>query len=73
VRARCSHYGYDDFARVVNANCASAAAQTFAFDPFGNINKSGSPYSFQPTYSTSTNRMTALGSFAPTYDSNGTI
>jgi RHS repeat-associated protein len=68
----CS-YQYDDITRVTSASCGSAAAQTFTFDPFGNISKSGSPYSFQPTYSTSTNRMTALGSFTPTYDSNGNL
>jgi RHS repeat-associated protein len=68
----CS-YGYDDITRLTNANCGSAAAQTFAYDPFGNINKSGSPYSFLPTYSTSTNRMTAISSFTPTYDNNGNV
>jgi len=68
----CS-YGYDDIARITSANCGSAAAQTFAFDAFGNISKSGSPYSFQPTYSTATNRMTAIGSFTPTYDNNGDV
>ncbi|MGB8472459.1 MAG: hypothetical protein WCE61_00075, partial [Candidatus Acidiferrum sp.] len=68
----CS-YQYDDIVRVTSANCGSAAAQTFAFDPFGNVNISGSPYSFSPTYSTSTNRMTALGSYTPTYDSNGNL
>jgi RHS repeat-associated protein len=68
----CS-YQYDDISRVTSASCGSAAAQTFTFDPFGNISKSGSPYSFQPTYSTSTNRMTALSSFTPTYDSNGDL
>ncbi len=66
-------YQYDDITRVTSANCGSAAAQTFAFDPFGNISKSGSPYSFNPTYSTATNRITALGSFTPTYDSNGNL
>lgn len=68
----CS-YQYDDITRVTSANCGSAASQTFSYDPFGNINKSGSPYSFQPTYSTSTNRMTTLGSFTPTYDGNGNL
>jgi RHS repeat-associated protein len=66
--------GYDDLSRLVSANCGSAAAQTFSYDPFGNINKSGSPNSFQPTYSVATNRMTALpGNFTPTYDANGNV
>jgi RHS repeat-associated protein len=68
----CS-YGYDDMTRLATANCGSTAAQTFTFDPFGNISKSGSPYSFQPTYSSSTNRMTLVGSFTPTYDNNGNV
>jgi RHS repeat-associated protein len=66
-------YAYDDITRVVSANCGSAATQTYSFDPFGNISKTGSPYAFQPTYSTSTNRMTAEGTFTPTYDSNGNL
>ncbi len=68
------NYGYDDMIRLANANCGAAAAQTFTYDPFGNINKSGSPYSFQPTYSSTTNRMTSLpGNFTPTYDANGNV
>jgi RHS repeat-associated protein len=66
----CS-YSYDDMSRLISANCGNPAAQTFSYDSFGNISKSGSPYSFQPTYSTSTNRITAVGSFIPTYDANG--
>src|SRR5579859_90043 len=38
---------------------------------FGNITKSGSPYSFQPNYSPLTNRMTSIGSCTPSYDGNG--
>jgi RHS repeat-associated protein len=68
----CS-YSYDDLSRLSNANCGSAAAQTFTYDPFGNINKSGSPYSFQPSYSSSTNRMSSIGSFTPTYDGAGNV
>src|SRR3989441_7564293 len=51
----------------------AAAAQTFSYDPFGNISKPGSPYSFQPTYSPSTNRMTSLPGFTPSYDANGNL
>ena len=68
----CS-YKYDDITRVTSANCGSVAAQTFSYDPFGNIKKSGTPYSFQPTYSASTNRITALGTSTPTYDNNGNL
>ena len=67
----CS-YVHDDLVRLSSANCGSAASQTFTYDPFGNINKTGSPYSFQAVYSSSTNRMTSIGgSFTPTYDNNG--
>ena len=66
-------YGYDDVTRLTSANCGSVAAQTFSYDPFGNISKSGSPFSFQPTYSSATNRITAVGSFTPSYDANGDV
>ena len=68
------NYSYDDVTRLVGANCGTAAAQTFSYDPFGNIYKSGSPYAFKPTYSASTNRMTSLpGNFTPSYDNNGNV
>jgi RHS repeat-associated protein len=67
------NYAHDDLTRIASANCGSAAAQTFSYDPFGNLSKSGSPYSFLPIYSTSTNHMTSLGSFTPTYDNNGNL
>jgi RHS repeat-associated protein len=77
----CS-YAYDDLTRLTSANCPTAASQSFAYDPFGNINKSGSPYSFAATYSSATNRMVCVGSandptclhgFVPQYDSNGNV
>ena len=71
--AQTCNYSHDDLTRIAGANCGSAAAQTFSYDPFGNLSKSGSPYSFNPTYSTSTNRMTSVGNFTPTYDSNGNV
>lgn len=66
----CS-YLYDDASRVTSANCGTAAAQTFSFDPFGNINKAGSPYSFNANYNASTNRISTVGGTSATYDSNG--
>lgn len=71
-------YGYDDVTRITSANCGSAAAQTFSYNgdgsgAFGNISKSGSPYSFQPTYSSATNRMTNIAGFTPSYDANGNV
>src|SRR5260370_26004858 len=67
------NYAHDDLTRIASANCGSAAAQTFSYDSFGNLSKSGSPFSFLPSYSASTNRMTSLGSFTPTYDNNGNL
>jgi RHS repeat-associated protein len=68
------NYSHDDLVRIASANCGSAASQAFSYDPFGNISKTGSPNSFQPTYSIATNRMTSLpGNFTPTYDANGNV
>lgn len=75
------NYSHDDLIRIANANCGGAAAQTFSFDPFGNINKSGSPYTFNAFYSASTNHITCIGGSGqnctggviPTYDSNGNV
>jgi RHS repeat-associated protein len=67
----CS-YAYDDLSRLTGVNCPSVWAQTFTFDPFGNIAKSGSS-SFAANYvsgSTNNNRITNLSS---SYDSNGNL
>jgi RHS repeat-associated protein len=63
-------YSHDDLGRVSSVNCGSVWSQTFGFDPFGNLTKSGS-VSFQPTYNASTNRMSSLPGYTPTYDANG--
>lgn len=63
-------YTHDDLSRIATANCGSVWSQTFSYDAFGNISKSGT-VSFQPTYSYLTNRMTMVGSSTPTYDANG--
>jgi RHS repeat-associated protein len=67
----CS-YSYDDLARIASVNCGSAWAQTFSYDPFGNISKSGSG-SFLPIYSAASNRIQSLPGFAPTYNANGAL
>jgi RHS repeat-associated protein len=66
------NYTHDDVSRIASANCGSPWAQTFSYDAFGNISKSGTT-SFQPTYSYLTNRMTQIGSSTPTYDANGNV
>jgi YD repeat-containing protein len=52
------------------------ARETFSFDPFGNITETGS-IAFQPTYSTTTNRISTLPGFPtpppPAYDANGNL
>ena len=67
----CS-YSHDDLVRVASVNCGSIWSQTFSYDAFGNIQKSGS-MSFGATYSYLTNRMTEIGSSSPTYDSDGNV
>jgi RHS repeat-associated protein len=64
-------YGHDDMTRISSANCGSAWSQTFAYDAFGNISKSGSSV-FQPTYSSVTNHYTLPG-VTVTYDANGNL
>jgi YD repeat-containing protein len=55
----------------------SAWSQIFAYDAFGNLTKTvpsgGTGNSFQPTYSLSTNRMTSIAGFTPTYDADGNL
>jgi len=65
------NYLYDDLSRIANANCGAIWAQTFTYDRYGNISKSGNA-SWLPTYSPTTNRMTQLpGGYTPSYDANG--
>jgi len=65
---------YDSLARLASANCGSIWGQTFSFDAFGNISKTGTNggISFQPTYA-STNRYSTLPAATPTYDANGNL
>jgi RHS repeat-associated protein len=67
----CS-FTHDDLARISSANCGSPWSQTFSYDAFGNLSKSGTQ-SFLPTYSYLTNHMTLIGSSTPTYDANGNV
>ena len=76
-------YGQDDMMRIVSTSCGSTWAQTFSFDPFGNLSKSGSA-NFGPTYTgtsgtgtSPTNQYYQLsgGSAGASnyYDSNGNL
>jgi RHS repeat-associated protein len=68
--AQTCNFGADDLNRLASVNCGSTWAQTFAYDPFSNITKSGS-ISWNPGYSPSTNHF-SVGSGA-TYDANGEL
>jgi RHS repeat-associated protein len=57
---------------VGSANCGTPWSQTFSFDPFGNISKTGT-VSFQPTYNLATNRFQSIPGGTPTYDANGNL
>ncbi len=63
-------YSADDLGRLASVNCGSTWAQTFGYDPLGNITKSGSLV-WNPGYTTSTNHY-ASGS-GSTYDTNGNL
>lgn len=61
--------GYDDLGRILSANCGSAWSQTFSYDQYGNITKSGS-LTWNPGYSSTTNQYTLAGT---AYDSAGNL
>jgi RHS repeat-associated protein len=71
----CS-YSADDLARIASASCSNSSTtlwgQTFAYDPFGNIDKTASAgVSFLPTYNLATNQYSTLPGCAVTYDNDG--
>ena len=69
ANAQTCNYTADDLSRLASVNCGSVWAQTFSYDPFGNITKSGS-VSWMPGYSSSTNHYTLAGT---SYDANGNV
>jgi RHS repeat-associated protein len=62
-------YTYDDLARSAGVSCGSLWAQTYTFDAFGNITKSGS-ISWNPGYNLANNRYNQAGT---SYDANGNL
>ena len=68
----CS-YGDDDLVRIASVNCVNGSTnvwgQTFSYDAFGNLSKSGSS-SWLPGYSASTNRYALSGT---SYDADGNL
>jgi RHS repeat-associated protein len=71
ANAQTCTYSYDALARLSSDNCGSAWSQTFTYDQFGNIAKSGS-LSFAATYNNK-NEIATLGSNVPTYDASGNL
>ena len=62
--------GYDDLGRSIKVDCgASVWSQSFSYDPFGNITKSGS-VAWMPGYNQSTNRYVLGGT---SYDGSGNL
>jgi RHS repeat-associated protein len=67
------NYAYDDLQRLSSASCGSLWAQTFTYDLFGNITKSGN-VTFNPLYSATQNQFTSIpGVTSPYYDQNGNL
>ena len=64
------NYSYDDLVRIASANCGSTWSQTFSFDPFGNVTKSGS-ITFNPIYDQTKNWFQSLPGLS--YDNNGNL
>ena len=76
ANAQTCNYTHDDLARLANVNCGTGKwIQAFSYDAFGNISKTGSGtgFSFQPTYTSSTNRYATLPNGTPAYDANGNL
>jgi len=67
--AQACSYSYDDLERLAGNNCGSVFAQTFGYDQYGNITKSGSA-SWMPGYNSSNNRYTLAGT---SYDADGQL
>jgi RHS repeat-associated protein len=72
-------YTRDDLSRISSVGCANGSTnrwnQQFTYDAFGNITKTvpvgGTGTNFQPTYSSSSNWITALPGATPLTDANG--
>ena len=71
--AQTCTYSADDLSRIASVNCVSGTtniwAQTFSYDAFGNISKSGS-ISWIPGYSSNTNHYALTGT---SYDADGNV
>jgi RHS repeat-associated protein len=71
-------YGYDDFVRLASTACKNGSttvwSQTFGYDQFGNITKSGNgSWACAACYDQTTNRYNNILSGQITYDANGNL
>lgn len=64
-------YAADDLQRIASVNCGAAWSQTFTYDPFGNIKKSGTLNYLPTTYNPATNKPS--GGVIATFDNNGNM
>jgi hypothetical protein len=68
----CS-YAHDDLSRVASVACSGNTwSQNFSYDPFGNVNASGSG-TWAATYDQTTNRIQTIPGASPSYDANGNL
>jgi RHS repeat-associated protein len=73
------NYTHDDLSRISSVGCLNGSTHRwdnqYTYDAFGNITKTvplnGTGFSFQPTYDTSKNWITALPGITTTTDPNG--
>jgi RHS repeat-associated protein len=67
-------YAYDDLARLTSANCGTPWSQTFSYDAFGNISKTGSvSWACATCYNTNKNQYNSTLSPSISYDANGNL
>jgi RHS repeat-associated protein len=71
--AQTCTYTYDDLERIVTDNCGTAWNESFSYDPFGNVTKTGSaPWPTTGGYNQTNNQYSATPSPFD-YDANGRL
>ena len=65
--------GYDDLGRLLSANCGSVWQQTFSYDQFGNITKTGSSSWACPVCYNGNNQYNSTLSGSISYDKDGNL
>ncbi|HXJ87443.1 MAG TPA: RHS repeat-associated core domain-containing protein [Candidatus Binatia bacterium] len=64
-------FGYDDLSRLTSDNCGSVWSQTYSYDQYGNLTKSGSAsFACAGCYNPVNNQFQTIGA---TYDANGNL